>query len=478
MAKILLIDDHPDFCLSLQSMLKRMGYESRAAHSLAEGLDAVQMDDYDIIFLDVMLPDGNGLDSIDRFLAIRCKPEIIVLTADGDTQGAEKALRAGAWDYLVKPVRYEDVETMLHQSLRYRGARKEAVEAEGLVRDDIIGSSNKLEKCLSRLAEAAQGGGNVLLVGETGTGKELFARAVHRNSPRARNKFIVIDCTNLPKSLAESLLFGHEKGSFTGAQDTKEGLFKQADGGTIFLDEIGDLDLEVQKSLLRVLQERRFRPLSSKREVFSDFRLVAATNRDLGAMVRDGSFRKDLYYRLRAHAIDLPPLRERPEDIEPLVTHYLARFAAEDDEPAKIPSKDFLRVLKTYPWPGNVRELINVLQSSVRSAQREDMLYPYHFPLELRTFMAKTRVEEKEKPSPSAPDAPARPTAFHLSYAGPDVFPTLRAVRRNVIDEMERSYLRELVRLSGSSAGKACKLSGLSRARLYELLQKHGVSLR
>ncbi|EPR37219.1 putative two component, sigma54 specific, transcriptional regulator [Desulfovibrio sp. X2] len=476
MAKILLVDDHEVFCLTFSEMIRRLGHDCDTSLSLGEAEKAIGRTCYDMVFLDVSLPDGNGLDFIAQVLNTECKPEVTVLTANGDKGSAERALRAGAWDYLLKPIRFRELQVLLERTLRLRDSKKSLRNDKQFERSSIVGNSPQLEKCLDQVAIAAQGGGNILITGETGTGKELFARAIHQNSARAGREFIVVDCTNLPRTLAESLLFGHEKGSFTGAQEAREGLFKQADGGTIFLDEIGDLDLDIQKSLLRVLQEKKFRPLSSKREISSDFRLIAATNRDLEEMVRQGRFRSDLYYRLRTHVIKLPALRERAGDIPLLIDYYVEKTCANQSIPAKKASQDFLDVLLRYDWPGNVRELANVVYSSVHNAIYDDVLNPYHFPIEIRMFVAAGKIEASDD---AAPRERAREKAPLAVYApGSCQLQKLRDVRKVTINSMEEMYLKELVGICGSSVRKACKMSGLSRARLYELLQKHNISLK
>ena len=237
-----------------------------------------------------------------------------------------------------------------------------------------------MEACLELLVQAVGGDGNVLITGETGTGKELFAKAIHSHSPRAHKNFVVVDCGALPETLIESTLLGFEKGTFTGAERSQEGLIKQADGGTLFLDEVGELPLALQKAFLRVLQERRFRPLGAKQEVTSDFRLIAATNRDLEDMVGKDLFREDLLYRLRTLAIDIPPLRLRPEDVTELFFYYLPRLSKKAGMETKGFSPEFLEMLHRYPWPGNVRELIGALEAAIHSTGPSHILYPAHLP--------------------------------------------------------------------------------------------------
>lgn len=473
MGKILVIDDDPMIGQLLKLMAIKDGQECETVLSVAEGLGALQRGSVDIIFLDVLLPEGNGINSIPLLLNASPDSAIVMLTGEASTKYVEEAFNAGATDYLIKPVnmqRFSKVVNSLVQ-IKSKYANQDKID-----REDIIGDSSKIRQCLDQVAQAASGDANVLIEGETGTGKELFAKAIHFNSERAKFKYVIVDCTNLPVTLAESLLFGHDRGSFTGAEKARKGMFEMAHKGTIFLDEIGDLDLSIQKSLLRVLQEKKFRPLSNSHEVESDFRLVAATNRDLQAMVHQGTFRKDLYFRLQALVIDLPPLREREGDIEMLVNHYLQDICeAKEIKPMEV-GEDFMAALNGYDWPGNVRELVNVLQISVHKAMFEDKLTFYHLPQQLRMskvvqeVAVENSVIQTPQPSGGGITVPLQKADGSLSL--------LKDVRKRTIHTMEENYLNQLILLSDCSAKTACKISGLSRARLYELLNKHKLALR
>ena len=256
----------------------------------------------------------------------------------------------------------------------------------------MVGNCAAIRKCLDIMAEAAQSDASVLIVGETGTGKEVCARAIHDNGPMAARNFVVVDCASLPDTLVESVLFGHEKGAFTGADRSQEGLIRQAHGGTLFLDEIGELPFGLQKTFLRVLQERRFRPVGGKWEVESNFRLVAATNRDLGKLAAEGYFRTDLLFRLTAFTIELPALRERRDDIRDLAVYYMMKICERYTIGTKGFSPEFLEALRAYEWPGNVRELINAMERAIASARHEPTLYPNHLPTEIRAKIARSSV--------------------------------------------------------------------------------------
>ncbi|GAB7078419.1 sigma-54 dependent transcriptional regulator [Megalodesulfovibrio paquesii] len=430
---------------------------------------------YDLVFLDVVLPDGDGLSALDSLLASPGEPHIVVVTGAGDPEDVERALSHGAWDYIPKPFSSQEVVRLSTQALTQRTKQRHLVEdGRGNGRLSIIGESPKLKICLSTLARIAPTPAACLITGETGTGKELFARALHECSSRGDRHFVVVDCTNIPESLAESVLFGHMKGAFTDARDSREGLIKQADKGTLFLDEIGDLDLSIQKSLLRVLQEKRFRPIGAKMEIHSDFRLIAATNRDLQAMVEAGEFRRDLYYRLNTAVIALPPLRERGTDVLHLARHTADKSCKELGLPAKTFSPAFEAALVAYSWPGNVRELVNAITSALTLATDESQLEVFHLPVSLRIQLKKDALHRTSQEG-DVEVTPATPFACLLA---PQTIPTFKGGRQQVVDAYEKQYFERLLQHIGADLDKACKVSGVSRARLYQLLKKHNLTLR
>jgi len=468
MAKVLIIDDDRMMCDSLSKIVQRMEHDVDCSYSVREGMDRAATGGFDVVFLDVNLPDGNGLEALPEIQALPSSPEVIIMTGFGDPDGAELAIRNGAWDYIEKPSSLKEIALPFLRALQYREEKKGRKETVSLRREGIVGNSPALRNCLDLLARAAGSEVNVLITGETGTGKELFAVAIHRNSPRADKNFIVVDCTSIPENLVESILFGYEKGAFTGADRPHEGLIKQADGGTLFLDEVGELPLSIQKSFLRVLQEHRFRPLRGKREEESDFRLVVATNRNLAKMVEEGTFRQDLLYRLQSFVIELPPLRERRDDIQELAIFYLAKLSRQYGTGIKGFSPEFLDALWTCQWPGNVRELFQTLERAFTAARHEPTLFPKHLPRELLIQLTQGKLSRSGKTSPVVPEikkAPARLAEF-------------KEVREKGLAEIEKKYLQELILQTRGDAGDACRISGLSRARLYELLKKHKLSLK
>ena len=460
MGRILIIDDDRLNSETLRDMISDMGHEGICAYTAEEGLKAALSYSFDVVFLDVQLPDGNGLMLLPTINAVPSAPEVIIITGFGSPDGAELAIKNGAWDFIEKPLVKKLIELPLVRALQYREAKKKEIAPSILKREGIIGSSAAMEACMELVARAAASDANILITGETGTGKELFAQAIHNNSRRTGAAFITVDCTSLPPTIIESILFGHEKGAFTGADRSREGLIKQADGGSLFLDEVGDLPLAAQKAFLRALQEHCLRPLGAKREVKSEFRVIAATNRDLNKMVQEGKFREDLLFRLRALTIDLPPLRQRRGDIKELIFYYVNKICMRHGTEMKGFSPEFIETLCAYDWPGNIRELVNALESSLATALHESILYPKHLPTHIRIHLARNAVQRKQ----SITTPPATTC-------------TLKERRESVYAREERQYLQELMIMTGGNIRKSCEISGLQRARLYQLMKKHGIEI-
>jgi len=468
MSNILIIDDEEQLCRGLKLAIGSMGHNVNCAHTIFDGLEKAASDSYDVVFLDVRFPDGNGLDILRDIRLTPSHPEVIIMTGVGDPDGAEIAIKNGAWDYLEKPLLIEAMRIQLAGTLQYREEKKYARTSMILKREGIIGESPKITNCLKFVEQAASSDINVLITGETGTGKECFASAIHENSKRAKGNFVIVDCAALPETLVESTLFGHLKGAFTGADRDMEGLIKQADGGTLFLDEVGELPMSVQKAFLRVLQEHTFRPVGGKIELSSNFRLVAATNRDLNLMAEEGSFRKDLLFRIKSLAIPLPPLSERKLDIKELVMHVIIKTCERDAIPAKGFSHGFINMLEAYNWPGNVRELINILEWAISKARCEQTLFPKHLPEHIRINVARSSVYHSASKGETS-----------ISYDKKKSFralPKYKEFREALIFENEKTYLRELVASANGNINNACSISGLGRARLYGLMKNHGIS--
>jgi two-component system, NtrC family, response regulator len=465
MAKILVIDDDDLVAESILNVAQTLGHETQSSACLKDGMMRLRSEPFDLVFLDVQLPDGSGLDKLKDIRKAEREPEVIIITGFGDAEGAELAIKSGVWDYLQKPLSAKTIRLPIERALQYR-EKKRGPSLLALRREGLIGESARMKTCYDGLAQAASSDANVLITGETGTGKELFAWAIHKNSSRNEHDFVIVDCAALPETLVESTLFGHIKGAFTGAESAREGLIKQADAGTLFLDEVGELPLGIQKAFLRVLQEKRFRPVGGGRELESDFRLIAATNRDLPSLVRDGRFREDLLFRLRTLSIDVPPLREHLEDLRDLTLSYTARICHHYKIGMKGFSPGFWNVLGDYDWPGNVRELIQALERAVLDAKDEPMLFAKHLPLNIRVQVARASIEKR------------RPNAREREPEGPNQTLDWEAARSASLERFEQAYLTDLIKASGGSVPKACRMSGLSRARLYALLKKNGIKPR
>jgi len=466
MANVLIVDDDARMCDLLSRLVKGMEHNATCAFTLRDGLKEVHSSAFDVVFLDVGLPDGNGLEVIPQIRDTSSSPEVIIITGSGNPDAAELAIKNGAWDYIQEPSSIQDMMLPFVRALQYQEGKKGKKPLIALKRDAIIGNSQQMRACFDSLAQAASNDASVLITGETGTGKELFAEAIHNNSSRSGKNFVVVDCAALPETLVESVLFGYEKSAFTGADKTKDGLVKQADGGTLFLDEVGELPLSLQKAFLRVLQEHRFRPVGGKYEVKSDFRLVAATNRDLGKLVKSGKFRSDLLFRIHSLTIDLLPLREHPEDIKELTLYYTAKLCESYGIGTKGFSPEFFSALTSYVWPGNVRELFNALERTLAAARYDHTLFSKHLPPTIRIQVARTshntRVIAEEIPSENT------------SLSGKPG--KLSEVRETAVAGVEKQYLQELMSCTEGNINQSCQISGLSRPRLYALLKKYDIS--
>jgi len=466
LGNVLIIDDDQTIRDALARVVTRLGHTPSLAATLSEGLIRAGDENVDVVFLDVRMPDGNGLDAIGDIRRMPSGPEVIVITGWGDPDGAERAMRQGAWDYVEKPPTVKTMTAPLVSAMEHR--------RRGLVSDraaapfhfsGIAGGNPKRALCLEQAAKAAASDVNVLLTGPTGSGKELFARAIHENSPRRDGAFVVVDCASLPATIVESVLFGSEKGVYTGADRRREGLLLKAHGGTLFLDEVGEMPLSVQKAFLRVLQERRVRPVGGLEEAPCHFRLVAATNQTLEAMAGDGLFRDDLLFRLQGVNIELPSLAGHPEDILDFAAHFADEAAARQGVASRSLSPDFSRALLAYPWPGNVRELKNTMEGALALASADAVLLPVHLPLHIRVCAARNRVSGR-LPSPEEGES-----SMPLLGLSSVVLPNYREYR----DSREGEYLRALAGRFSGDIGRMLEVSGLSRSRLYALLKKHDI---
>ncbi len=454
MAHILLVDDQSSVRLTLTALLKQAGHTLAQSPNGEDALKKVAQDDFDIVITDLNLGDCSGLDVLKTTKINNPQTEVIVLTGYGSIESAVAAMKNGAIDYLTKPIDSEELKLAIARAIERQKLKSEVsrlraeVEQKFTPSSNIVATSDSMKRVLEMVARVAPTDAAVLIQGESGTGKELIARAIHQNSKRKDQPFIPINCGALPENLLESELFGHVKGAFTGAIQNKKGLFEEADGGTLFLDEIGETTPTTQVKLLRVLQDFEVRRVGSNVGVKVDVRIIAATNQKLQSRIKDGAFREDLYYRLQVILMQLPPLRERREEVLPLVEHYLQMHTQKTNKHISGLSEDAKKALIEYSWPGNVRELANVVERAVILC-RGEWVEPEDFALttggSLLADALRERNEMEDKPSP---------------FSGS-------------LQEMERQFINDsLQRHSGEMQAAALEL-GLTPTLLSKKMKEH-----
>jgi two-component system response regulator AtoC len=449
---VLVVDDDPATRKVARANLGLEGFEVLVASSGGEALARLGESDPLAVVTDLKMPDVDGIALMEKIHAERPALPVVLVTAHATVETAVQALRRGAHHYLVKPIRWEELALVLQQAVAHERARRDLERLRGELDraagfEELVGQSPAMQEVFRVVQRVADAEATVLLRGETGTGKELVARALHRRSARRDGPFVAVNCTAVPRDLIESEFFGHERGAFTGATSRRQGRFQQADGGTLFLDEIGDLDLAIQSKLLRALQEREVTRVGSDRIERVDVRVVAATNRDLEALVKDGQFRDDLYYRLDVIPVRLPPLRERPGDVPALVDHFVRSFAARLGRPVPMPPPEVLAAAAGYPWPGNVRELRNLCERAALMGW--DAVAP---------LLGRPAVEEPTL---------ATPAEFSL--------PLLDA-RARLVERFERAYLTRLLKQHRGKVGEVARAAGIAERNLYEKLKAYGLS--
>jgi len=455
-ARVLVVDDEPHMARLVTALLGD-GYRVDAAPSGDVALGMLEVEAYDVVLTDLMMPGMTGVELLRRAHRREPDPPFVVLTAQPTVESAVEAMRAGAFDYLRKGAGGDELRAVVDRAVAHGGMAREVrrlrSEVDRTRGASIIGSSVRLRALLERTARVAESDASVLILGESGTGKELLARALHRQSPRKDAAFVAFDCSALAAPLLESELFGHEKGAFTGAERARRGLFREAQGGTLFLDEIGDIAPEVQSKLLRVLQEREVKPVGGDQVVKVDVRLLAATNKDLKALVARGAFREDLYYRLAVVPLEIPPLRARREDIPALVAHFMGRKAGVR-RPTRI-SPEALAALAAHDWPGNVRELENVIELASILAPGD----------EIRA----ADLPHLDGRRSSGAAGTATGTGTELGGR------TLKQVVDETVKMVERQAIEDALRREDGSATRAARALGLSRATFYNKLKALGI---
>lgn len=456
---VVVVDDEEDMTELLALRLEHHGYRVTTACNVPDAIAPLGREQVDAMVVDLRLDEASGLDVLDEVRERALDVAVIILTAHGTIETAVEAMKRGAYGFLTKPFHDHDLLQKLAQSVDSVRLRREVAGLRGLVGDEpseprLLGTSEGIKRVRALVERLAPTDATVLVLGESGTGKEVVARMLHAASNRSRAPFVALNCAAIPGELLESELFGHVRGAFTGAARDKDGLFAAAEGGTLFLDEVGDAPLAVQAKFLRVLQEQRFTPVGSSREVRADVRVVAATNKELRREVAEGRFREDLFYRLHVVPVLMPPLRERPGDIPLLAREFLVRSAARHGRPGPALSPEAVSLLSNHSWPGNVRELANVMEGAVLLAS-EGTLHA----ADLFAVM------------PQAGTTPSVESALRApSLNGP--MPPLREART----AFERAYLEETLRRSSGNVSAAARLAGRNRTDMHDLLRKHGLS--
>ena len=454
--RILVVDDEPSMREMLRIVLQRDRYDVVVAKNGTEAIERLKVEPFDMLLSDIRMPDLSGVDVLRA--AKKINPDIVafMMTAFASTDTAVEAMRLGALDYFTKPFSMDELRLKIRQHLETRRLKQENLLLKRALNSrhefsSILGRSDAMQVVFATIEMVANTGSTVLVSGESGTGKELVARAIHFNSLRRDRPFVAVNCGALPEALLESDLFGHVRGAFTGAHANKKGLMAVADGGTIFLDEIGEMVTSMQVKLLRVLQDRRFRPVGGTDEVQADLRIIAATNQDLPKMVADGRFREDLYYRLNVLPIAVPPLRDRLEDIPLLSEHFLAQFAAQMDKRVRTISAPAMQLLQDHQWRGNVRELQNAIERAVALEQTEAIL-PETLPDDVRAGRSAI--------GPAAVELPALAEGFDLDAQG---------------DAFYRHYLSLALERAGGVQVKAAELLGMSFRSFRYYVKKYNL---
>jgi len=457
-AHILVVDDNPNLLELIKIRLESADYLVSATAEDECALSLFKEKVFDLCIIDLMLAHGDGLTLMDKLRAIRPDVPAIILTAHGTIESAVEAMRRGAYSYLAKPFERSDLFLQIERALEHRHLNCEIKRLKELLNErfnfaNIIAHSAKMRAIIDTVTRIASLDSTVYIDGESGTGKELIAKAIHLASARKDQPFVALNCAALPETLLESELFGHERGAFTGAVKSTKGLFTQAHGGTIFLDEIGDMPLATQSKLLRVLQERQFYPVGSEAPTAVDVRVIVATNKNLEEQVRKGLFRDDLFYRIHVIPVHLPPLRERKEDIVPLVEHFLKKCREQMKKEVRGLTPEALRKLMLHDWPGNVRELENTIEYAV-AMTRNDMI-DADYVLPTKTSVAETGL--------------GLTAAREHALTASEGIPSLKDAR----DAFERDYLTQVLALAEGNVSHAAKLAGKYRADFYDLLKKH-----
>jgi len=459
--RILVVDDEEIVIQSCLRILSRGGFQADAARDGLEALRAVDENGYDVLILDIKMPKMNGMEVLQRVKEAHPDIDVIMITGLHEIETAVQAMKLGAFDYLPKPFEPEELELVVARAFERRQLLQENISLKSAVSakyrfENIIGSSPQMQTVYRLIARCAPTNSTVILRGESGTGKELIARAIHYNSLRKDRPFVTVDCTALSESLLESELFGHVKGSFTGAVSNKKGLFETADGGTLFLDEIGNISLSTQAKLLRFIEEREFKAVGDTRVQTVNIRLITATNKDLESMVADENFRDDLYYRINIFPIEVPPLRERRDDIPPLAFHFLKKFRSEAEHEVKEFSAGAMNLMMNLDWPGNVRELENVVHRGVILAS-DHVIRQAHL---VNIVDMLPRV------------------ALDVPRTSEDLKRIKKVARQKSVENVEKLFVLGALKRNGWNVTRSAEETGMQRSNLQALMKKYDIRIR
>jgi two-component system response regulator PilR (NtrC family) len=453
--KILVVDDEKSMSDFLEIMLRKEGYEVTSTTSGEKALELLDNNLYSMVLTDVRMPGTDGFEVLRKTKEVSPDTVVIMITAYGSPEGAVTAIKEGAYDYITKPFRVEEVKLTIKKSLERSNLIRENIRLRQAVEDrykfwNLIGKSPKMQRVYELVEKVSQTKANVLITGESGTGKELVAKAVHYNSDRKDRSFVTLNCGAIPENLLESELFGHMKGSFTGAIANKRGLLEMAEAGTLFMDEIGELPLSLQVKLLRVIQEREFKRVGGTEDIKVDVRIISASNQDLQQKVAHGGFREDLFYRLNVIQIKLPPLRERKEDITLLVNHFVRKYSADTGKKIEGISPEAMELLLGYDFPGNVRELENIIERSI-TLETSSTITERH----IRSYLNERMISKSIPPSLEIPEE-----GMDLS---------------KVVEDLEKAFILKALEHTAGIKKKAAEILGMNFRAMRYKLAKYGL---
>ena len=458
--RILVVDDEPIVCESCKRILGEEGYEVDIALSGQEAFEKMKRDTYDVVLTDLKMPGIDGMEVLRTLRKDYPETMVIMITGFSTVETAVEAMKLGAFDYIPKPFTPDEVSIVVKKAIERKSLLLENIYLRSELQEkygfhNIVGKSKKMQEVYRTIVKVAPTDRTVMIYGQTGTGKELVARAIHYNSPRKDKPFVPVDCAVLAENLLESELFGHIRGSFTGAVTTKPGLFEVAEGGTVFLDEIGNISLSIQAKLLRVLQEREFTPVGGTTPKKVDIRIIAATNKDLEKMIKEETFREDLYYRLNIVPITLPGLKERQEDIPMLAMHFLNKYAEEMGKSIKGFTPAAMEKLVRYAWPGNVRELENIIERTIVMSEGE-MVQPEHLPLPSEKADAEIEVPETSE----------------------ELKEIKKQLREKAVEDVEKAFILRALERNHWNVTRAAEEVGMLRPNFQAMMRKYGLRAR